>query len=183
MRTGRGGPSATTGTPVLLLVLSLCGFSGALATPLLDPAHHIHRGRLRHLGRHCCPSSSASGSREPVAGGRHQGGNERAGVPPHHLRAAAQQGGGDRGGAGRLCPLPVRRAGLRVGPEAASDVPEGVGREPGGGRTGPRHVDASRGRTRPAIPVSYQCTCRRNSAMCAAIRPAAAGEPSALARM
>jgi hypothetical protein len=31
------GPTISAYTPVLLLILSLCGFSGALATRLLDP--------------------------------------------------------------------------------------------------------------------------------------------------
>jgi hypothetical protein len=51
---------------------------------------------------------------------------------PHRGRATAQQARGDRGGAGGLCPVPVRRGGLQLGPAAASGVPEGVGREPGG---------------------------------------------------
>jgi hypothetical protein len=46
---------------------------------------------------------------------------------------------------GGLRALPVRRAGVRSRPTAASGVPEGVGREPGVWKDRPRHDEASHG--------------------------------------
>jgi hypothetical protein len=40
------------------------------------------------------------------------------------LKARPPEGGSDRGGAGGLCPVPVRRGGLRVGPASALGLPE-----------------------------------------------------------